>query len=242
MIFGLDYANPCEFLEKNKIIQLKVKLMTEDTDKKPLELTSSAVDKIAELIATRAKGPQAVRVIVQLGGPSGGQSEFKFVDPSTRTAEDTALDMGPFMVFLDPEANEALLNATVDFDEKKYATGFHIEYDNPLTRYLASRRKDWGDDPVANKVQEVVDNQINPGVASHGGWVVLLDVKDDTAYIEMGGGCRGCAISQMTLKQGIERVITDEVAEISRVLDTTDHSEGENPYYTEAPAGGQTPF
>ncbi|HKJ26935.1 MAG TPA: NifU family protein [Anaerolineales bacterium] len=216
--------------------------MTEDNERKPLELTPAAVDKIAELIATRAAGPQAVRVMVQLGGASGGQSEFKFVDPSERTTEDTALNMGPFMIFLDPEANEALMNAQVDFDEKKYATGFHIEYDNPLTRYLDSRRKDWGEDPVASKVQDLVDNQINPGVAGHGGWVVLLDVKDDTAYIEMGGGCRGCAISQMTLKQGIERIITEEVPQIARVLDTTDHSEGENPYYAEAPAGGQSPF
>jgi Fe/S biogenesis protein NfuA len=216
--------------------------MTEDFERKPLELTHSAVDKIAELIATRARGPQAVRVLVQLGGPTGGQSEFKFVDPSDRAADDTALDMGPFMVFLDPQANEALINAVVDYDEQKYSTGFHIEYDNPLNRFLDEKRKDWGDDPVATKVQDLVDNQINPGVAGHGGWVLLLDVKGDTAYIEMGGGCRGCAISQMTLKQGIERIITDEVPEIARVLDTTDHSEGDNPYYKEAPVGGETPF
>ena len=216
--------------------------MTEEQDMKPLELTPSAVDKIAELIATRAAGPQAVRVIVQLGGANGGQSEFKFVDPSSQLEEDTVLDMGPFMIFMDPKANEALVNAKVDFDEQKYASGFHIEYDNPMSRYLNSRRKDWGDDPIANKVQDVVDNQINPGVAGHGGWVVLLDVQGDTAYIEMGGGCRGCAISQMTLKDGIERIIKEEIPEILRVLDTTDHSNGENPYYTEAPAGGQTPF
>ena len=145
-------------------------------------------------------------------------------------------------MFLDPAANEALLGAEVDFDEQRYATGFHIEYDNPLSRYLASRRKDWGDDPLANKVQEIVDSQINPGVAGHSGWVVLLDVKDDTVFIEMGGGCRGCAISQMTLKDGIERIIKEEVPQIMRVLDTTDHSEGDNPYYTEAPAGANSPF
>ena len=84
------------------------------------------------------------------------------------------------------------MGATVDFDEQKYSTGFHIEYENPLESYLETRRKDWGDDPIANRVQMVVDQQINPGVAGHGGWVVLLDVKDETAFIEMGGGCRGC--------------------------------------------------
>ena len=216
--------------------------MTELQEQKPLELTQAAIDKISQLMAKQNQGPMAVRVLVQLGGASGGQSEFKFVPVNTSTEEDTILDMGPFPVFLDPAANEALLGAEVDFDEQRYATGFHIEYDNPLSRYLASRRKDWGDDPLANKVQEIVDSQINPGVAGHGGWVVLLDVKDDTVFIEMGGGCRGCAISQMTLKDGIERIIKEEVPQIMRVLDTTDHSEGDNPYYTEAPAGANSPF
>ena len=217
--------------------------MTESQNEKIMELTQSAIDKIAELIATRAQGPQAVRVLVHLGGPGGGQSEFRFVGLDEKTEDDTVQDMGPFQMYLDPQAATSLNGSKVDFDEKKYSTGFHIEYENPLESYLKSRRKDWGDDPVANRVQQEVDNQINPGVAGHGGWVVLLDVKDDTAYIEMGGGCRGCAISQMTLKQGIERIITEEVAEISRVLDTTDHSGGENPYYTEDPAGaGASPF
>ncbi len=205
-------------------------------------LTQSAIDKIAELMAGRGKGPMAVRVIVHLGGAGGGQSEFKFVGMDAKEEGDTVLEMGPFPMFLDEQAAVALKGAEVDFDEQKYTTGFHIEYENPLESYLATKRKDWGDDPIANKVQQVVDDQINPGVAGHGGWVLLLDVKGDTAYVEMGGGCRGCAISQMTLKDGIERIITEEVPEIKRVLDTTDHASGENPYYTEDPTGAQTPF
>ena len=217
--------------------------MTDTHNEQLMELSQPAIDKIAELMASRGQGPQAVRVLVHLGGAGGGQSEFKFVPLSEKTAEDTVLEMGPFPMYLDPQAASALKGAKVDFNEQKYAHGFHIEYENPLDSYLASRRKDWGDDPIANKVQYLVDEQINPGVAGHGGWVVLLDVKDDTAFIEMGGGCRGCAISQMTLKQGIEKIITQEVPEIVRVLDTTDHSEGENPYYTEDPTGAaSTPF
>ncbi|MBN2045233.1 MAG: NifU family protein [Anaerolineales bacterium] len=216
--------------------------MSDTQEAKLMELTQPAIDKIAELIATRGKGPMAVRVIVHLGGAGGGQSEFKFVDLGSKTEGDTVLEMGPFPMYLDMQAAVALKGAKVDFDEQKYAHGFHIEYENPLESYLSSRRKDWGDDPVANKVQQVVDEQINPGVAGHGGWVLLLDVKGDTAYIEMGGGCRGCAISQMTLKDGIERIITEEVPEITQVLDTTDHASGENPYYSEDPTGAQTPF
>ena len=80
-------------------------------------------------------------------------------------------------------------------------------------------------------MQKVLDEQINPGLAGHGGWAVLLDVQGDTAIIEMGGGCQGCAISQMTLKDGIERAIVANVPEIKQVADSTDHASGANPYY-----------
>jgi Fe/S biogenesis protein NfuA len=207
-----------------------------------LEISQAAVDKIAEMIALRGGEPLAVRVVVHMTA-SGGQSEFAFVPVDDQKETDTVLDTGPFKLYFDPMAAENLKGAKVDFDESRYSTGFHIEYVNPLSGYLESRRKDWGDDPIANKVQQVVDDKINPGVAGHGGWVVLLDVKGDTAYIEMGGGCRGCAISQMTLKDGIERIITEDVPEIKQVLDKTDHAGGENPYYANQPqTGNETPL
>jgi Fe/S biogenesis protein NfuA len=207
-----------------------------------LEISQTAVDKIAEMIATRGGEPQAVRVVVHMTA-AGGQSEFAFVPVDDKKDTDTVLDTGPFMMFFDPMAAEKLKGAKVDYDETKYSTGFHIEYINPLAGYLDSRRKDWGDDPVANKVQQVVDEKINPGVAGHGGWVVLLDVQGDTAYIEMGGGCQGCAISQMTLKDGIERIVTEEVPQIKQVLDKTDHAGGQNPYYADhAAASSDTPL
>lgn len=207
-----------------------------------LEISQAAVDKIAELIAMRGGEPLAVRVAVHMTA-GGGQSEFSFVPLDDKKDNDAVLDAGPFKMYFDPMAAENLKGAKVDYDEKRYSTGFHIEYVNPLSSYLDSRRKDWGDDPIANKVQQVVDAKINPGVAGHGGWVVLLDVQGDTAYIEMGGGCQGCAVSQMTLKQGIERIITEDVPEIKQVLDKTDHAGGENPYYANQPqADRETPL
>jgi Fe-S cluster biogenesis protein NfuA len=81
------------------------------------------------------------------------------------------------------------------------------------------------------KVQQVLDDQINPGVAAHGGFVELLDVQDDNVYIRMGGGCQGCGAADVTLKQGIERLIRDYVPQVREILDTTDHGSGQNPYY-----------
>jgi Fe-S cluster biogenesis protein NfuA len=85
---------------------------------------------------------------------------------------------------------------------------------------------------LKSKVQELVDTSINPAIAAHGGWVELLDVKDNVVYLQMGGGCQGCGAADITLKAGIERLIKEELPEITEVLDTTDHAAGDNPYYT----------
>ncbi|HEY5649281.1 MAG TPA: NifU family protein [Nitrospiria bacterium] len=81
------------------------------------------------------------------------------------------------------------------------------------------------------KVQKVLDTQINPAVGGHGGVVDLLDVKESTVYIRMGGGCQGCGMAAVTLKNGIEKAIRENVPEVGDILDTTDHASGRNPYY-----------
>lgn len=85
---------------------------------------------------------------------------------------------------------------------------------------------------LRTKVQELIDNMINPAVAGHGGYVELIDVQDKRVYLQMGGGCQGCGAADITLKAGIERLLREELPEIEEVLDTTDHASGQNPYYT----------
>jgi Fe/S biogenesis protein NfuA len=87
-------------------------------------------------------------------------------------------------------------------------------------------------DDLKTRVQELIDSTINPAVAGHGGFVELVDVQDNRVYLQMGGGCQGCGAADVTLKQGIERLIKEEIPEIAEVLDATDHSAGSNPYYT----------
>jgi NFU1 iron-sulfur cluster scaffold homolog, mitochondrial len=87
--------------------------------------------------------------------------------------------------------------------------------------------------PVSrDMVQQFLDARINPMVASHGGFVELIDVVNNNVYIRMGGGCQGCGAADITLKQGIERMMREDMPQIQQVLDTTDHASGQNPYYT----------
>lgn len=88
------------------------------------------------------------------------------------------------------------------------------------------------EDVIREKIQELFDTEINPAVAMHGGVVDLVDVKGNVVYLRMGGGCQGCGMADVTLKQGIERAIHEVVPEVGEILDVTDHAGGRNPYYS----------
>jgi Fe/S biogenesis protein NfuA len=181
-----------------------------------LEFTPTARSRIIDYLDKgRAQGVQALRV-------AGTRSEHKLwlVKESDRDATDRVLDGGGFDVYLDPMTVRHLEGATVDFVEGVMQSGFRVSF--PSTTW---------DDPVAQQVQDVLDTMVNPGVASHGGSVTLVKVDGDVAVIQLHGGCQGCGAADITLKQGIERMITEQVEAISRVRDATDHEAGENPYY-----------
>lgn len=88
------------------------------------------------------------------------------------------------------------------------------------------------DDLIRTKVKELLETQINPAVAAHGGVIDLVDVDHAVVYLSMGGGCQGCASSAATLRQGVETAIRDAVPEVVSIQDLTDHNEGANPYYS----------
>lgn len=91
---------------------------------------------------------------------------------------------------------------------------------------------------MRRQIQKLIDQEINPFVANHGGEIQLVDYLDKNVYIEMLGGCQGCAASTATLKQGVEQILRENFGEdINDIIDVTDHDSGNNPFYTESPFG-----
>ena len=90
------------------------------------------------------------------------------------------------------------------------------------------------DKAIKEQVQKILDEMINPAIAGHGGWVDVLDVKENLVYLRLGGGCQGCGMVNVTLKQGIETTLKEEIPQIAGVIDQTDHAGGSNPYYQPA--------
>lgn len=132
-----------------------------------------------------------------------------------------------------------LLVVTKTFDKQWEQLATEIE--SVVTAYLVSDEALTAEDihdqmmligrSTKEKVQYLIDTQINPGVAEHGGFVRVVDVNDDIVYLRMGGGCQGCGAADFTLKQGIETIIKRGVPEIHQIIDVTNHSAGVNPYY-----------
>lgn len=91
-----------------------------------------------------------------------------------------------------------------------------------------------GEDEIRTRVQHLLETQINPAVSSHGGWVELLGVQRNDVFLQLGGGCQGCGMADVTLKQGIETLLREEIPELGDVLDQTDHAAGRNPYYAQS--------
>ena len=107
----------------------------------------------------------------------------------------------------------------------------HLRSGNPAVN-PDYRPSTLSDEALRIKVQEIFETQINPAVAAHGGQVELIDVKEGKVYLRLGGGCQGCGMADVTLRQGIESTLREQVPELVEILDATDHASGANPYYT----------
>ena len=84
---------------------------------------------------------------------------------------------------------------------------------------------------MRRKIQKFIEDNINPSVSAHGGMIELIDVMNGIVYVRMGGGCQGCGMASVTLRQGVERMIVEEFPSIEKIVDQTDHGAGDNPYY-----------
>jgi Fe/S biogenesis protein NfuA len=195
-----------------------------------ITITDAARTKVLALLESEERKGLALRFAIDGRGPGGFRYRLGFVTPEERRPDDTVVDAGGFEVFVDGQSAPNLNGASLDYVETLQESGFKI--DNP--------NSGWSD-PKAAAVQHVLDTEINPAVAAHGGYVALLDLKDDVAYIAMGGGCQGCGMADVTLRQGVEVRIKEAVPEIRAIVDTTDHAGGTNPYYQPA-KGGRSPL
>ncbi|HUF12494.1 MAG TPA: NifU family protein [Longimicrobiales bacterium] len=188
-----------------------------------LTFTDSAREKVFGFIEQGFVEDAALRISVG-GSPLAPQYDIELVEYEERAEDDRVFTAGGFKLLVDPQSADRLEGATVDFVERNGASGFEVRPPQPKERIFETGS-------LSERVKRVIDSEVNPAIASHGGHIVLLEVRDDIAYVEMSGGCQGCGMARVTLSQGVERMIKQAVPEIMGVKDVTDHDAGATPYF-----------
>lgn len=196
-----------------------------------LTFTDKARDMVLSFMDQEEDGPQALRIAVD-GSPFAPNYELTLVEAASRRDSDREVNAGDFSVLVDESSVGRLEGASVDFVETIQESGFQITPDPDAVKAAMDDAAPAGE--LADRVRHVLDTEINPAVAAHGGAINLVDVQGTEVYIEMAGGCQGCAMSRMTLRQGVERMVSQAVPEVTAIHDVTDHMSGENPYYAAA--------
>ena len=207
-----------------------------------LTISPRAMKRVQEIRAGE-EGGDSLALWVDVDGTAGGEWTYDlFFDIPGEATGDVAVQHGDDLTVVIPaESVERLQGATLDMSRDLLNPGLVILNPNkpPQAQQPASPSINVPEPgeltgPVAERVQRVLDEHINPSIASHGGQATLVAIEDDTAYLRLGGGCVGCGMATVTLSQGIEVAIRQAVPEIERVVDVTDHASGTNPYYEAA--------
>jgi Fe/S biogenesis protein NfuA len=188
-----------------------------------LKFSDLAGTKIKEAVDNYQKPVIGIRAIAQARSPFQVSYGLAFVDEKNVNNNDEILEIGDIKVYIEKDQLDYFEGVTLDFEDGMAGSGFKfIDLPRVPKKYEGT---------IAEKVVKVIDEEINPGIASHGGFVSLVDVKGNDIMIQMGGGCQGCGMANVTLKDGIEVALKKAIPEIGGIYDVTDHAGGTNPFY-----------
>lgn len=203
------------------------------TDHDPvITVTDAAREKALKF---RAADPNAEKLALwlEVTGVQGGKYQYnmtlQFLD---RAGAGDVVQHHDDLPVVIPEASvDALRGATLDRSGDLETGGIFVDNPNSPSPAVGARPPADLSGEVPQRVMQVLDQQINPSIASHGGRAELVAVEEDTAYLRLSGGCQGCGMASVTLNQGIEVALREAVPEIAKVVDVTDHAAGTNPYF-----------
>ena len=190
-----------------------------------IEITPSAQHYLAGLLAKQECEGIGIRLFVADPGTPKAETCIAYCRPGEEQSDDLVLELDGFRAHVERRSLPFLEDARVDYSEDRM--GGQLTIRAPNSRMPQVR----DDSPVEDKINYVLYNEVNPGLAAHGGMVTLVEVVDGFAVLQFGGGCQGCGMVDVTLKEGVERTLVERVPELAGVRDTTDHTDRSHAYY-----------
>jgi Fe/S biogenesis protein NfuA len=191
-----------------------------------IQIHDGAQQYFRRLIEQQDAGELALKLSVAAAGTPRAECQLSFCESDTAAEGDQRIPCDGFDLIVDAASVAWLEEAELDFEEDRMGGQLLVRAPNIKGGTPAD------DAPLEERVQHLIDSEINPSIAAHGGVVSLVEVDAaGVAILQFGGGCHGCGMVGVTLKEGIEKTLVSALPEITGVRDVTDHSSGENPYY-----------
>ncbi|WP_280561989.1 MULTISPECIES: Fe-S biogenesis protein NfuA [unclassified Chromohalobacter] len=192
----------------------------------PIQITDSAQEYLAELLAKQNVEGIAVRIFITQPGTPYAETCLAYCRPGEEEPSDERLDLDKIAVYLEKNSITFLEEAVVDFNSDRMGGQLTIKAPNAKMPQVNA------DSPLEDRVNYVLYSEINPGLAAHGGEVRLMQLTEENlAVLQFGGGCQGCAAVDITLKDGVEKTLVERVPELVGIRDVTDHTDDTNAYY-----------
>ncbi|TFH68902.1 Fe-S biogenesis protein NfuA [Gammaproteobacteria bacterium LSUCC0057] len=190
-----------------------------------VNITPAAQEYLAGLLAKQECEGIGIRMFVTDPGTPKAETCIAYSRPGEHNEEDLVVAYEAFNAYFEQRSIPFLSEAKVDYAADKFGGQLTIRAPNSRVPKVTD------DSPIEDRINYVLHNEVNPGLAAHGGVVSLLEVRDDYAVLKFGGGCQGCGMVDVTLKEGVEKTLLDKVPELKGVKDTTDHSDDSQAYY-----------
>ena len=191
-----------------------------------IKITKSAEEYISQLIHDKNETDLSIRIFISDPGTPKAETCLAYCKPDEAMPDDMIINLDLINVNLEKRSLPFLKDAEVNFDNDTFGGQLTIKAPNARVPNISS------DSPVEDRINYVIYNEINPMLESHGGEVSLIEFNDHgEAVLQFGGGCQGCGMVDVTLKDGIEKTLVEQIPEVTGVKDLTDHSIDDNAYY-----------
>ena len=192
-----------------------------------IEISDSAQAYLADLLAKQEQENTGIRVFVAQPGTPQAETCIAYCRPGEEQEGDIPVEFEGFKAWFEGRSEAYLVDAVVDYQEDQMGGQLTIKAPNARIPNVSD------DSPLEDRVNYILYNEINPGLAAHGGMVTLVELTEDNeAVLQFGGGCQGCAAVDITLKNSVEATLMERLPELTAVKDTTDHTFTENAYYS----------
>jgi len=189
-------------------------------------ISESAQEYLAQLLQKQNVEGMGVRIFVTQPGTKMAETCLAYCKPEERVEDDEKISLKDFDLFLELSSLQYLEEAVVDYDANKMGGQLTIKAPNAKVPRIND------DSPIEERINYCLITEINPGLASHGGEVSFVELTgENIAVLRFGGGCQGCSAVSITLKQGVEKKLMEEIPELTGVMDVTDHTVTDHAYY-----------